>query len=54
MNIDLLRDLRAALPPGADLGELLAEYCGEHPRDREALALLLDAATEKTHNEPAR
>lgn len=46
MSADLLEDLRAALPD-ADIAEVLAEYCGEHPRDREALELLLDAATEE-------
>lgn len=43
----LLENLHAALPPGANIAEVLAEYCGEHPRDREALELLLDAATEE-------
>lgn len=51
----LLTDLRAALPPGVDVVEVLAAYVADHPRDREALGLLLDAAAgEEVRDERAR
>jgi len=53
MSAPLLEVLRAACP-GGDQVDLLADYVADHPRDREALSALLDAAVTTAEAVPAR
>lgn len=47
----LLNDLRAALPSDVDPLDVLVDYVGDHPDDREAFGLLIEAAFEEGHRE---